>query len=476
MQGSAGAVKENGDCIPVAATDCGRRRLFDAKTMTTHQNGNGSTNGVSSRVLPMRRQHYSVIGAFYRAALQTASVTQTSSSTAQEISTSVFDKEPLHSNFILGNAAEFRPIVRRVRTALVVSFLFPPVCVVVAIAVICTSGFVQPDGLSAAAIADFVTAVNRSTVTDVVWSIFNCCSAEVAANLSATCIDAESRLVNGTVSCRPVTVSPPCLSSSAATASMAFVNVLVNYSVSLPFTYAFHCSSESLRSCVENPSASSCCCSLFVCYPLDPASPLTSGARGFTPSESTTTTLQRLFNVTVFLYDDSSVTSPVGGGDANATVAGPSYQLPFASRVCQASTSQIFLDESSYSSDDGHAVVVFAVLGSLIGLSFALASIWFASVVVVRFHRRRLPSLIDSVKAARVTLDAAVADLRRSDALLCEMLPRWVADRLKAGLTVDPETFDEVTIYFSDIPGFHDVAHTCQSPLDIVTLLNSVFG
>jgi len=41
--------------------------------------------------------------------------------------------------------------------------------------------------------------------------------------------------------------------------------------------------------------------------------------------------------------------------------------------------------------------------------------------------------------------------------------------------SVDPETFDVASVYFSDIVGFNDVAHNCESPLVIVRLLNHVF-
>ena len=49
-----------------------------------------------------------------------------------------------------------------------------------------------------------------------------------------------------------------------------------------------------------------------------------------------------------------------------------------------------------------------------------------------------------------------------------------VADKLKLGLPVEPEQFDEVTIYFSDIVGFTTLS-AYSTPIEIVTLLNDLY-
>lgn len=453
---TAVTTKENSDCIPIIASGCGGRwRPFDVTT-AAHQNGNG--NG---RIVPKRRKQYSVIGAFYRAALQTASVTQTSSSTAQEISCSVFDTEPLPTNYHLGSSKEFRPIARRVRMTLVVAFLFPPLCALIAASVICTAGFVQLDDNMAVSDA---LAVNPSTIPGVVWSVLNCRPTQVTDS-STSCFDFDNGSINDSFCCRPFTALSSCMDRNTTALYAAFMNATAEHSNLFPLTYVVCCSCAPSAD-VHSPSTGCCCCSLFICYPLDSASSTaTSNANDL--SESTFT--ERRPNATVFPLGDTLGISAAAAGSAS------NYSPVSFSAGCQASTPQFSIDQSSSAAREEH-IVIFAALGSLIGAAFVVAATWFFLVIVVRFHRRRLPSLIDSVDAARADLDATIADQRRSDALLCEMLPRWVAERLKVGLTVDPETFDEVTIYFSDIPGFHDVAHTCQSPVDVVSLLNSVFG
>ncbi|CAH0723052.1 unnamed protein product, partial [Brenthis ino] len=63
---------------------------------------------------------------------------------------------------------------------------------------------------------------------------------------------------------------------------------------------------------------------------------------------------------------------------------------------------------------------------------------------------------------------------KKTEQLLNRMLPRSVAERLMLGLRVEPEEFEEVSIYFSDIVGFTSLAAR-STPVQVVDLLNDLY-
>uniref|UniRef100_A0A672RA80 Guanylate cyclase n=1 Tax=Sinocyclocheilus grahami TaxID=75366 RepID=A0A672RA80_SINGR len=63
---------------------------------------------------------------------------------------------------------------------------------------------------------------------------------------------------------------------------------------------------------------------------------------------------------------------------------------------------------------------------------------------------------------------------QRTEKLLAEMLPPSVAEALKTGASVEPEYFDQVTLYFSDIVGFTTIS-SLSDPIEVVDLLNDLY-
>ncbi|XP_069748930.1 retinal guanylyl cyclase 2-like isoform X2 [Narcine bancroftii] len=63
---------------------------------------------------------------------------------------------------------------------------------------------------------------------------------------------------------------------------------------------------------------------------------------------------------------------------------------------------------------------------------------------------------------------------QKTDKLLTQMLPQSVSESLKTGCTVEPEYFDQVTLYFSDIVGFTTIS-AMSEPIEVVDLLNDLY-
>uniref|UniRef100_A0A8D0BCR4 Guanylate cyclase n=1 Tax=Salvator merianae TaxID=96440 RepID=A0A8D0BCR4_SALMN len=64
---------------------------------------------------------------------------------------------------------------------------------------------------------------------------------------------------------------------------------------------------------------------------------------------------------------------------------------------------------------------------------------------------------------------------RKTEGLLTQMLPPSVAETLKTGAAVEPEYFEEVSIYFSDIIGFTTIS-ALSEPIEIVQMLNDLYS
>jgi len=91
--------------------------------------------------------------------------------------------------------------------------------------------------------------------------------------------------------------------------------------------------------------------------------------------------------------------------------------------------------------------------------------------------KEALAAEVEKTKAMEESMSKLDTEMRRSDELLSQMMPKSVSQKIKEGASaVDTcEIYEMVTIVFNDIPMFGDICAQCDG-MQIVNMLNSMFG
>lgn len=63
----------------------------------------------------------------------------------------------------------------------------------------------------------------------------------------------------------------------------------------------------------------------------------------------------------------------------------------------------------------------------------------------------------------------------KDNKLLNDVFPERIAKQLREGLAVEPENYDCVTVFFSDIVGFTDISRQL-APADVMKMLNRLYS
>ncbi|XP_022096598.1 atrial natriuretic peptide receptor 2-like [Acanthaster planci] len=111
---------------------------------------------------------------------------------------------------------------------------------------------------------------------------------------------------------------------------------------------------------------------------------------------------------------------------------------------------------------------------SVVACAFFLSTVLITGPLIIRgiIHQtQQIQRVGDSLH--RKTLELR-EEKKRSDSLLYQMLPKVVAEQLKLTGQTTAETYDEVTVFFSDVANFTAMS-AISTPIQVIVMLNTLY-